>query len=231
MGSRDGVGNSVGRAGGRWRRCASAIVLETAASIKASRNRSIKIFVSERNLDKLDMRTGLYAGQMLIMFERTPAIAMASPALFLRRLGVTKDWNDALINFNQCHWFGGGNYWVIRLFRECPGTQRLAMAGHLAGAPKILAADALRSRGGRHVYVKFVNPTARAQAVTLHMRGGFPVRRATLRLVAPGRLLDKGSLADPHIIGIRTGTVRRAKKSRYKFTLPPWSAATLTLDK
>lgn len=55
-----------------------------AAWIDTSRNPNMQIFLSEWNLSGTDMRTGLFAGGFLNRLERTPRLAMAAPALFLR---------------------------------------------------------------------------------------------------------------------------------------------------
>ena len=77
--------------------------------IAESKNPRLQLFFSEWNAQSTDWRTGLYAGGILNTFERSGAVGMATPALFLRHVSAKK-WDNALINFNQKSWFPAPNY-------------------------------------------------------------------------------------------------------------------------
>jgi alpha-N-arabinofuranosidase len=116
--------------------------------IKKSANPGIKIYVSEWNLTHgrwgNDWRVGLYAGGILNAFERQgDLVTMTCPALFMRKVGVTSSWDNALINFDQKSWFPAGNYVVMKLWREAYGPNLLAVEG----AERPLSYVAVRSEG------------------------------------------------------------------------------------
>ena len=54
---------------------------------------------------------------------------MSCPALFLRKQGVTADWNNALINFDQKSWFPGSTYVTMKLWRDSFAPNLLAVDG------------------------------------------------------------------------------------------------------
>ena len=104
--------------------------------IAKSTHPTIKLYVSEWNLTNgrwgNDWRVGLYAGGILNTFERQADIVqMTCPAAqtFMRKIGVTKSWDNALINFDQKSWFGAGYYVVMKLWRESYAPHLLATEG------------------------------------------------------------------------------------------------------
>jgi alpha-N-arabinofuranosidase len=192
--------------------------------IKVSKNPNIKLFDSEWNAQSTDWRTGLFAGGFLNMCERNgDLIAMATPALFLRHVSAAH-WDNALINFDQCHWFPAPNDVVMKLWRDHFAPDRLALDGD-AGA---LNAVATRAADGKTMFVKAVNPTKDTIDVELKLAGPWHAATAALQLVSPGDLDARNTLADPHHVQpseapatLDGGTVR--------FTLPPISAGVVTV--
>jgi alpha-L-arabinofuranosidase len=199
--------------------------------IKKSANPNIKIYVSEWNLTYgqwgNDWRVGLYAGGILNAFERQgDSVIMSCPALFMRKIGVTKSWDNALINFNEKSWFPAANYVVMKLWRE-------------AYAPNLLAVDgpdhpfnvvATRSQDGKTVFLKIVNPegTPYPAAVTL-LGGSAPPVAAGMQVIAPGAQDAKNSIEQPDRIAPQTG-LTAIDQGVVKFTMPGYSAAVVRIS-
>lgn len=192
--------------------------------IRNSENPDIKIYVSEWNLTEKswgnDWRIGLYAGGILNAFERQgDLVTMSCPALFLRKHGVTADWDNALVNFDQKSWFPAGNYVVMKLWRD-------------SFAPDLLAADgpnrplnfvATRSEDKKTVFLKAVNPTGDAIKACVRLDGGPIPGAATMQLIAPGGETVKNSLEQPDTIRVVPAEVAVEDRT-VKFTMPPFSA-------
>ena len=100
--------------------------------IAKSENPAMKIYLSEWNLDGIDMRTGLFTGGFLNRLEATPGVEMAASALFLRHTSAT-GWNNAFINFDQNGWFQAPNYVVMKLWRDHFQPNRIAVYGDMKG--------------------------------------------------------------------------------------------------
>lgn len=197
---------------------------QTAALIEQSANPNLKIFVSEWNAQSTDWRTGLYAGGLLNAFERVDAVAMASPALFLRHVSATA-WDNAFINFDHCGWFPAPNYVVMKLYHDHFAPRRVALRGE--SAPLNVVATA--TTDGRTMYLKAVNPTAQPVDVQLAVGGGRAVSQATLFLVAPGSLSARNTLADPNAVHVVKGTIHRHGDTLL-FTLPRWAVGVVTVN-
>ncbi len=192
--------------------------------IKKSENPNIRVYVSEWNLTENkrgnDWRMGLYAGGILNAFERqADVVAMACPALFLRKQGVTNDWNNALVNFDQKSWFPAGNYVVMKLWRDSFAPSLLAVDG----PDHPLNFVATRSADKQTVFLKAVNPTANAIEAAIRLDGDLKPKAATMQLVAPGADTVKNTLEQPENIKVVAGTAT-VEGGAVKFTMPPLSA-------
>jgi len=194
---------------------------DTAAQIAQSANPDIKLYVSEWNAQSTDWRTGLYCGGLLNAMERSPEVAVAGPALFLRHTDATA-WDNAFINFDQTGWFAAPNYVVMKLFREHYQPQRVAIAGEL---PAGLDAVATRSEDGRTVVVKLVNPTAEARSVTLAVPG---TRSAAGQIVAPGELSARNTMAAKDAVRV-TALPAKCDGDRLSAELPALSVAVVVV--
>jgi alpha-N-arabinofuranosidase len=193
--------------------------------IAKSKNPKLKLFVSEWNAQSTDWRTGLYAGGILNAMERDAAVAMATPALFLRHV-TAPSWDNALINFDQRSWFPAPNYVVMKLYRDHFAPDLLQVAGN----PGDLNATATRTADGEKIYVKLVNPGAREVSVEVALRGDFPLMTASMQLVAPDSLAARNTLEQPAAVQVVEGKVERAGMSA-RFSLPRWSVAVVTLSR
>ncbi|MBN1559480.1 carbohydrate binding domain-containing protein [candidate division KSB1 bacterium] len=191
--------------------------------IRNSENPDMKIYVSEWNLTEKawgnDWRVGLYAGGILNAFERQgDIVTMSCPALFMRRQGVTTSWDNALINFDQKSWFPGGNYVVMKLWRDSFAPNMLVVDG----PNRPLNVVATRSED-QTVFIKAVNPTGEAIAVAVRLDGDLTPGSATMQLIAPGGERVKNTLEEPDNIKVLTA-VATVEGQTVTFTMPPLSA-------
>jgi alpha-L-arabinofuranosidase len=192
--------------------------------IRKSGNPNIRIYVSEWNLTNSewgnDWRVGLYAGGILNAFERQgDMVTMSCPALFMRKQGVTTEWDNALINFDQKSWFPAGNYVVMKLWRDSFAPNLLAVEG----TERPLNFVATRSADKESIFLKAVNPTKNPIEATIRLDGDFAAKAATIKLVAPGGETVKNSLDKPDNIKAAAGTAT-VNKDTVRFTMPPLSA-------
>ena len=194
--------------------------------IAGSKNPKVKLFVSEWNAQSTDWRTGLYAGGALNVFEQCgDAVGMAAPALFMRHVSAS-GWDNAFINFDHYRWFPAPNYVVMKLWRDHYAPHRIAAAGN--DAP--LSAIATKSADGRSLFYKAVNPTDQPVAAVLTVADSFPVARAGMEVVAPGSLDARNTLDNPRAVRPQPGVAAAAGQT-VRFTLPPLSAAVVTVEK
>jgi alpha-N-arabinofuranosidase len=198
----------------------------TGRLIADSKNPNVKIYVSEWNAQSTDWRTGLYAGGLLSAFERCgDRVEIGAPALFLRHVSA-RDWDNALINFDQCTWFPAPNYVVMKLWRDHYAPRRVAVSGD-AGP---LNGVATRSADGGTLYYKAVNPTDGPVPVELRVADGFAVGGASFAVVAPGSLKARNRLDRPDAVRPRAGETS-VDGQRVRFTLPAYSAGVVTISR
>lgn len=192
------------------------------AWIAKSKNPDMKIFVSEWNLDGVDMRTGLFAGGFLNRMERTPRLEMAAPALFLRHTSAT-GWNNAFINFHQNGWFPAPNYVVFKLWRDNYLPNRIA----LTGDAKPLNLIATRSDDGRTVCLKIVNPTP--TPFSLKVKGGNSGGTPEWEVVSAPTLTDSNSMEHPDAIRAKRHEVATHGQDLV-LDVPAYSASVLRIN-
>jgi len=190
--------------------------------IKSSKNPSMRIYLSEWNLDGVDMRTGLFAGGFLNRLECTPYVEMAAPALFLRHLSAPA-WNNAFINFDQDRWFGAPNYVVMKLWRDNYLPYRIGLAGETG----VLNIVATMSVDGKQKCLKIVNPESRP--VNLKVRGGKKYGSAKWQIVKASTLGDQNTLAEPEKIHVESGQVG-FEKENVSIVIPAYSASVLSFS-
>jgi alpha-L-arabinofuranosidase len=192
--------------------------------IRKSANPNIRIYVSEWNLTEKtwgnDWRVGLYAGGILNAFERQgDMVTMSCPALFMRRQGVTNDWDNALINFDQKSWFPGATYVTMKLWRDAFAPNLLAVDG----PDRPLNFVATRSDDKQTVFLKAVNPTSAAVKTVVRFDGDLAPRTATMQLIAPGGETVKNTIEQPDNIKVAPFAAS-VENGVVKFTMPPLSA-------
>ncbi|NIP28870.1 MAG: DUF1080 domain-containing protein [Phycisphaerae bacterium] len=199
---------------------------EIGGIIKSSGNPELKIYVSEWNAQSTDWRTGLYCGGLLNAFERSSDIlTMAGPALFLRHTSA-KSWDNAFINFDNCSWFPAPNYVVMKLWRQYYAPLRL----QLTGKTEPLNVVATKSKNGKTLYCKAVNPTREPVDVVLDIKAGFKIRKAEMQLVTADSLRTRNTLDEPHRIHPVQAKVKTDRES-LRFNMPAYSAAVVSLSR
>lgn len=192
-----------------------------AAWIDKSKNPDMKIYLSEWNLEGIDMRTGLFAGGFLNRLERTPKLEMAAPALFLRHTSAT-GWNNAFINFDQNGWFPAPNYVILKLWREHFLPNRVALKGD-TGTLNVIATT---SDNREQVCLKMVNPTD--QPISVEVKGGMNLGAPVWEVVSSSSLLDGNSMNCPDRIKVEKKAVDIAGED-IRMVLPPYSASVLSM--
>ncbi len=187
--------------------------------IAASANPNIKIYMSEWNAQSIDWRTGLYAGGLLNVFERTgDSFVIGGPALFLRHVSAG-GWNNAFINFNHQSWFPAPNYVVMRLWRDHYAPQRVAIEGSVSD----LNVVATRSESGDRIIFKAVNPTDQEIPLRILLDTPRQAIHADYQLVAPGSLSAINLLENPVSVQPESGQVN-LRNQTLRFSMPPLSA-------
>ncbi|MBN1421705.1 MAG: DUF1080 domain-containing protein [Planctomycetes bacterium] len=197
-----------------WRR--------TADLVARSRNPKVRIAVTEWNAQSTDWRTGLYAGGFLAAAERQAgAVAMASPALFLRRVDAPA-WDNAFINHDHTRWFPAPNYVVMRLFREHFAPQVVR-----SDAPDDLSVVAAIDADGKLV-VKVVHAGSRIRAARIAIEGAKPAGDPRAWVVAAG-LRDRNTLEAPNKIAPHPARAR-VESGAIEVELPPYAVAVVEVD-
>ena len=194
--------------------------------IKASSNPNLKIYVSEWNAQSTDWRTGLYCAGLLNAFERcSDILTMAGPALFLRHTSADS-WDNAFINFDNRTWFPAPNYVVMKLWREHYAPLRLDLTEETSPLNLVAA----KSKNGKTLYCKAVNPTQQPIDVVLNIKTGFQIRRAEMEMVTADSLRARNTLEEPNRIHPLPAKVKTEDKS-VSFTMPAYSAAVVSISR
>jgi alpha-N-arabinofuranosidase len=200
------------------------LLVELADYIADSKNPDMEIYNSEWNAQSTDWRTGLYAGGLLNAYERQGAkFTLGGPALFLRHTSAGA-WDNAFINFDHTGWFPAPNYVVMKLWWDNFAPEFLPVEGDQQGCNIVVTRTADTSA----LVIKAVNPREEAASVELKLEGSFVPETASMKLVAPGSLRARNSLADPDNVSPVPGDVKVDGKSII-FDLPPFSAAVINL--
>ena len=189
--------------------------------IKQSVNPDMKIYVSEWNLEGIDMRTGLFAGGFLNRLERTPYVEMAAAALLLRHVSAT-GWNNAFINFDQNKWFPAPNYVVFQLWNDAFLPYRVSLRGDMGP----LNAVATVSEEQKMVCLKIVNPTD--EMIRIKLADWEKWRNCEWKMVKTSSLDRVNSMDAPYKIKVETQEVGQ---SQTVFSIPPYSASVLMFNK
>lgn len=192
-----------------------------AAWIEKSKNPEMRIYLSEWNLEGIDMRTGLFAGGFLNRLERTSKLEMAAPALFLRHTSA-RGWNNAFINFDQNGWFPAPNYVVLKLWRDHFLPNRIA----LKGDTKDVNVIATMSDDKKDICLKIVNPTDKP--VTMKVKEGAMSGVLVWKVVNASSLTECNSMDNPDKIKVEEKEVTIHNKD-IMIPLPAYSASVLRI--
>lgn len=190
--------------------------------IAKSENPAMKIYLSEWNLDGIDMRTGLFTGGFLNRLEATPGVEMAASALFLRHTSAT-GWNNAFINFDQNGWFQAPNYVVMKLWRDHFQPNRIAVYGDMKGLNVI----ATISDNRKETCLKIVNPAG--QPVAMKIRNGINLGMPVWKVIHTPSLLNSNSMSNPDKIKVENREVMIDGEDII-IAVPAFSASVLTMQ-
>jgi len=169
-------------------------------AVAASSNKSIRIYVSEWNAQSTDWRTGMYAGNLLNIFEQnSDIVTVGGPALFLRHVSASA-WDNAFINFDQSGWFPAPNYVVMKLWREHFAPGRL----DLTGIPDSVNAVASYDPADKRVVIKLVNNSLTGKKLTIGLPRDYEGTEAAGYLVAGNSLSDRNTMGEPGRISAKT---------------------------
>jgi alpha-N-arabinofuranosidase len=162
-------------------------------SVAACRNPKIKIYVSEWNAQSTDWRTGLYAGNLLNVFENnSDIVTMGGPALFLRHV-TANAWDNAFINFDEKGWFPAPNYVVMKLWKEHFAPVKL----DLAGVPDSVTASASFDPAANRLVIKLVNNRHAELDLTAGLPSEYKGKNATGWLVSAPALSARNTMDEP----------------------------------
>ena len=181
----------------------------------------------QRRIEYVDKGgTGLYCGGLLNAFERcSDVLTMGGPALFLRHTSATS-WDNAFINFDNRTWFPAPNYVVMKLWNDNYAPLRL----ELTGETTLLNVVATKSKNGKTIYCKAVNPNREPIDAVLDVKAGFKIRKAAMQLVTADSLRARNTLDEPNRIRPVPADVKTQGKS-VSFTMPAYSAAVVSLSR
>jgi len=200
-------------------------IIDLAGRIAASDNPDVEIYNSEWNAQSTDLRTGLFAGGLLNVYERQGDVfTLGGPALFLRHTSAG-DWDNAFINFDHTGWFPAPNYVVMKLWRDHYAPWRIQVNGD-AGALNLVAT---KSDDGGTVNVKVINPDPVEQHVYLNLPGGTTITDATFQYVTAASLYTHNSLSEPNAVQAVTG-IATVTGPGVGVTLPPYSASVVSIS-
>jgi len=202
-----------------------AYLIELAGYIAASDNPNVEIYNSEWNAQSIDLRTGLFAGGLLNVFERQGEVfTMGGPALMYRHLSAGA-WNNAFVNFDHTGSFVAPNYVVMKLWRDHFAPWRIQVSGD-AGSLNLVAT---KSDDGSTVNVKAVNPSTTATRTYLTLPGGMTITGAAFQYVTAASLTTENSLTTPDAVQAVTGSVTVAG-STVEVTFPAQSASVVSIS-
>lgn len=190
--------------------------------IAKSKNPNMKIYVSEWNLEKTDMRTGLFAGGLLNQFEQLPRVEMAAPALALRHMSAT-GWDNSFINFDQNGYFVAPNYLVTKLWRDHYAPNLIELKSNLEN----LNAVATKSTDGKKIFIKIVNPSENEIEILIDILNRNLSQKATFQIIGNAELQTANTMEHPDIIKVENGQIK-SKEGKPYIIMPKWSAAVVS---
>jgi alpha-N-arabinofuranosidase len=139
-------------------------------------------------------------------------------------------WTPDMIWFNNLESFGTPNYYVQKLFANNKGTDLLAITKD--GKPLIgqndLFASAVKDVTTKEVIVKLVNTAAKAQDITIDLKGSKLQSKGTVITLTSPKLEDENSFASPKKIS-PTESEYTLKNEKATLNLPAYSVTVLKL--
>ena len=192
--------------------------------IAGSSNPDMKIYNSEWNLQSTDWRTGLYAGEILNVYERHGAeFKIGGPALFLRHTSAG-GWDNAFINFDHTGWFPAPNYIVMKLWWDHYGPYLV----ETEASDNFLDVNSVMSEDKQTLYIHVVNAESADRSVEFDIGTAFIVDSAYLDYVAPGDLDARNTLAKTNAVKVQSKIVGH-DDNMIRFNMPAYSAGVVTV--
>jgi len=114
----------------------------------------------------------------------------------------------------------------MKLWNEHYAPLRLQLTGDTGP----LNAVAAKSKNGKTLYCKAVNPTQEPIDVTLNIEPAFRIRKAEMQLVAADSLQARNTLDEPNRIRPVSAEVKTDANS-VRCKMPPYSAAVVSITR
>jgi alpha-N-arabinofuranosidase len=139
-------------------------------------------------------------------------------------------WTPDMIWFNNLESFGTPNYYVQKLFANNKGTDLLSITkdGKAVTGQNDLFASAVKDVNTKEVIVKLVNTAAKAQDITIDLKGSKLQSKGTLITLTSPKLEDENSFASPKKIS-PTESEYILKSEKASLSLPAYSVTVLKL--
>jgi len=150
---------------------------------------------------------------------------MAGPALFLRHVSASA-WDNAFINFDNCTWYPAPNYVVMKLWHEHYAPLLIQVTGDSGPLNSV----ATKSKDGKKLYYKVVNPGREMVSVELIIKGMLPITSAEMQLITTDSLSARNTLDESNRIHPVPAKVNINGES-ISFILPPYSVGVISIDR
>ncbi|HSD08014.1 alpha-L-arabinofuranosidase C-terminal domain-containing protein, partial [Flavobacterium sp.] len=139
-------------------------------------------------------------------------------------------WTPDMIWFNNLESYGSANYYVQKLFANNKGTDLLAITkdGKAVTGQNDLFASAVKDSNTKEVIVKVVNTSAKAQDVSIDLKGSKLQSTGTIITLTSPKLDDENSFAEPKKISPKEG-VYKLKGEKAAINVPAYSVTVLKL--
>jgi alpha-N-arabinofuranosidase len=139
-------------------------------------------------------------------------------------------WTPDMIWFNNLEAYGSANYYVQKLFANNKGTDLLAITkdGKAVIGQNDLFASAVKDVTTKEVIVKVVNTSAKAQEITIDLKGSKLQSKGTVITLTSPNLEDENSFASPKKIS-PTESEYILKSEKAQLILPAYSVTVLKL--
>lgn len=139
-------------------------------------------------------------------------------------------WTPDMIWFNNLESYGSANYYVQKLFANNKGTDLLSITkdGKALIGQNDLFASAVKDANTKEVIVKLVNTSAKAQEVTVDLKGSKLQSSGKLITLVSPNLEDENSFADPKKISPKESDYQ-LKSEKAQLSLPAYSVTVLKL--
>ncbi|MGO4770484.1 alpha-L-arabinofuranosidase C-terminal domain-containing protein [Flavobacterium sp. W22_SRS_FK3] len=139
-------------------------------------------------------------------------------------------WTPDMIWFNNLEAYGSANYYVQKLFSTNKGTDLLNITKDekpLTGQNDLYA-SAVKDINTKEVIVKLVNTAAKAQDITIDLKGGKLASKGSVLLLTSPNLQDENTFAEPKKISPKESAYK-LKGENAELNLPAYSVTVLKL--